>query len=144
MTSFKHLMVMAVLLFAVGCQSLNQPEPDSLYEDLGQRAGIAQIIEDMLYGVVDDTRIAFQFKGVDIVELHQGLTDHICQLSGGPCTYSGRDMREAHKDMNITATQFNALTENLILAMEKNRISTSAQNRLLARLAPLHSEVRNL
>nr|WP_235937726.1 group 1 truncated hemoglobin [Marinobacter caseinilyticus] len=137
-------MVMAVLLFAVGCQSLNQPEPDSLYEDLGQRAGIAQIIEDMLYGVVDDTRIAFQFKGVDIVELHQGLTDHICQLSGGPCTYSGRDMREAHKDMNITATQFNALTENLILAMEKNRISTSAQNRLLARLAPLHSEVRNL
>jgi len=78
------------------------------------------------------------------VQFHQNLTDQLCVLSGGPCTYNGKEMRKLHEDMVITDTQFNALVEDLILAMEKNRISTGAQNRLLKQLIPLHPDIRNL
>jgi hemoglobin len=137
------LMLAAVLLLG-GCQAINpQPEP-SLYQQLGEREGIANVVEDLLYLIVEDERINHQFKGIDVVQFHRHLTDQLCQLSGGPCSYTGRAMRELHADMAITNTQFNALAENLILAMEENDIPTGAQNRLIKQLLPLYPEIRNL
>ncbi len=137
---------LATMLALAGCQSLVE-ETDrskSLYQQLGERSGIANIVEDLLYLIVEDERINEQFRGVDVRQFHTNLTDQLCELSGGPCTYSGREMRESHADMNVTDTQFNALAENLILAMEQNNIPTGAQNRLIKKLVPLYPEIRNL
>ncbi len=141
-------------LSLLGCQttaqtpdddrSTAQSEQSDLYQQLGKRTGIAQIVEDLLFLIVEDQRINQQFKGMDVARFHRNLTDQLCELSGGPCTYSGREMRELHADMAITDTQFNALAENLILAMEKNGVPTGAQNRLLKQLIPLYPDVRNL
>jgi len=111
---------------------------------LGERSGIADVVEDLLYLIVADERINHQFKGMNVAQFHRNLTDQLCELSGGPCTYTGREMRELHADMGITATQFNALAENLILAMEKNRIPTAAQNQLIKRLLPMYPDIRHL
>jgi hemoglobin len=145
MRAFILVPVVAVLLL-VGCQThetRNEPSPQ-LYEQLGERAGIADIVEDLLYLIVEDDRINEHFAGVDIEQFHTNLTDQLCSLSGGPCTYTGREMRESHADMNITDTEFNALAENLILAMEKNGVATSAQNRLIERIVPMYPDIRNL
>ncbi|AOY90306.1 group 1 truncated hemoglobin [Marinobacter salinus] len=127
-----------------GCQSMPADSGPTLYQQLGERPGIANVVEDLLYLIVDDERINHQFKGVNVAQFHRNLTDQLCELSGGPCNYSGRSMRELHSDMAITDTQFNALAENLILAMEENNIPTAAQNRLLKRIVPLYSDIRNL
>lgn len=130
----------------VGCQTTNS-RPDAspaLYEQLGERAGIADVVEDLLYLIVEDDRINEHFAGVDVQQFHTNLTDQLCKVSGGPCTYTGRGMRESHADMNITDTEFNALAENLILAMDKNGVSTGAQNRLIKQLVPLYPDIRNL
>lgn len=137
-------LLIAVSLFLGGCQILNNKSDDSLYLQLGEREGIASVVEDLLYLIVDDERINQQFKGMDVAQFHHNLTDQLCELSGGPCTYTGREMRELHSDMAITNTQFNALAENLILAMEKNDIPTGAQNRLIKQLLPLYPDIRNL
>ena len=136
------LMMLALLLG--GCQSLNTEPENSLYQQLGEREGIANVVEDLLYLIVEDERINQQFKGMDVAQFHRNLTDQLCELSGGPCAYTGREMRELHSDMAITDTQFNALAENLILAMEENDIPTGAQNRLIKRLLPLYPDIRNL
>ena len=139
-------LILALLL--TGCQTMTTelvPEPaPTLYQQLGERVGLARIVEDLLHLIVADDRINHQFKGVNVAQFHRNLTDQLCELSGGPCTYSGQDMREAHAGMAITDTQFNALAENLILAMEKNQVPTGAQNRLLQRLVPMYPEIRNL
>ena len=134
----------AIALVLGGCQSLNNKPDDALYQQLGEREGIANVVEDLLYLIVDDDRINQQFKGMDVARFHHNLTDLLCELSGGPCTYTGREMRELHSDMAITNTQFNALAENLILAMEQNDIPTGAQNRLIKQLLPLYPDIRNL
>lgn len=136
------LLGMAMVL--VGCQSMSGQADASLYQQLGEREGIADVVEDLLYLIVEDDRINQQFKGMDVAQFHHNLTDQLCELSGGPCSYTGREMRELHSDMAITDTQFNALAENLILAMEENDIPTGAQNRLIKRLLPLHPDIRNL
>ncbi|WP_111498440.1 group I truncated hemoglobin [Marinobacter bohaiensis] len=133
-------LLLGVLL--AGCQSLaGPPAEDTLYQDLGERTGIANIVRDLLYVVVEDERIAETFRGVDIASLHRNLTDQICYLANGPCTYSGRSMEASHAGLGIDETDFNALAEDLILAMEQNDVPVSAQNRLLKRLVPLHDEI---
>jgi hemoglobin len=140
--------VLALALTALilgGCQtpSATQPSPD-LYEQLGKRSGIATFVEDLLYLIVEDERINEHFAGIDVAQFHTHLTDQLCSVSGGPCTYTGRGMRESHADMNITDTEFNALAENLILAMEKNDVPTGAQNKLIQQLVPMYPDIRNL
>ncbi|TVP53790.1 MAG: group 1 truncated hemoglobin [Halomonadaceae bacterium] len=137
------LVLTATLFLTGGCQVTSQQQDDALYQDLGERQGIETIVEDLLYRIADDPRIAFQFRGIDVAHFHRQLSDQICDLSGGPCTYSGMDMTESHAKMGVTNTQFNALNEQLILAMEANAVSTSAQNRLLALLAPMHGDIVN-
>lgn len=133
-----------LMLLLGACQHTPGAPEGDLYQDLGERSGIAAVVEDLLYLIVDDQRINHQFKGIDVAAFHKHLTDQLCQISGGPCNYTGRDMRELHEAMNITDTQFNALVENLVLAMEKNQIPTTAQNQLLGRLVPLYPDIRNL
>jgi hemoglobin len=140
------LIVVLATLVMVGCQTGSDSADPSLdlYEQLGRRTGIADIVEDLLYLIVEDGRINQHFAGVDVQQFHTNLTDQLCNVSGGPCTYTGRGMRDSHADMNITGTGFNALAENLILAMEKNGVSISAQNRLIKQLVPMYPDIRNL
>jgi hemoglobin len=133
-----------IALILGGCQSLSSQPDNTLYQQLGEREGIANVVVDLLHLVVDDDRINQQFKGLNVAQFHRHLTDQLCELSGGPCTYAGREMRELHSDMAITDTQFNALTENLILAMERNKIPIGAQNRLIKKLVKLYPDIRNL
>ena len=142
-THFAALVVLACLVLT-GCQSFHREPDNSLYLQLGERAGIADVVEDLLYLIVDDTRISHQFKGINVAQFHRHLTDQLCELSGGPCEYSGREMRESHAAMGITNTQFNALAENLILAMEQNNVPTAAQNRLIKKLLPMYPDIRHL
>lgn len=140
------LMLVLVSLILGGCQTTGKSTETSpaLYEQLGKRSGIADIVEDLLYLIVEDNRINGHFAGIDVQQFHTNLTDQLCGISGGPCTYNGRGMRESHAEMNITDTEFNALAENLILAMDQNDIPTSAQNRLIGRLVPMYPDIRNL
>ncbi|MGO1462773.1 MAG: group I truncated hemoglobin [Marinobacter sp.] len=143
MKPYLAILMVTVGLALGGSQSLQSPPDNSLYLQLGEREGIANVVEDMLYLIVEDERINHQFKGINVAQFHGNLTDQLCELSGGPCQYSGRDMRELHAAMNITNTQFNALAENLILAMEENQVPTGAQNRLIKHLLPLYPDIRH-
>ena len=137
MIRFLSCLMLALL---VGCAQ-QPPKDDSLYHDLGERAGIQRIVEGMLLNVAKDDRIVEHFRKVDIVRLRDKLVEQLCVEAGGPCRYTGDSMAEAHKGQNLTRSDFNALVENLIAAMDAEKIPVPAQNRLIARLAPMRGEV---
>lgn len=113
----------------------------SLYQQLGEQQGIETIVEEMLYRVGGDDCIAHHFDGVDIMRVHKLISEQVCDLSGGPCDYSGEDMKTSHRNMGVDNADFNALVEHLIAAMEKEDVPVSAQNQLLGVLAPMHSDI---
>ncbi len=101
------------------------------------RAGIDRIVDDLVDRAVADRRISDIFQNQDLVRLRRTLKEQLCFLLGGGCAYSGRDMTSAHADMGIRRSDFNALVEDLQLAMDKEGVPFRAQNRLLAKLAPM-------
>lgn len=98
--------------------------------------GIRRIVETTVTTSHDDPRISEIFKKTDLVRLKRTLFEQLCYVLGGGCDYTGRDMKTAHKDMGLQASDMNALVENLQVAMKKEGVPFAAQNKLLAKLAP--------
>lgn len=133
------LPLILVLLLSACAQ---QPaKDDSLYRDLGERPGITRIVEGMLLNIARDERIVERFRRIDIQRLRDKLIEQFCVEAGGPCQYTGDSMAESHKGQNVSRSDFNALVEDLIAAMDQQGISVPVQNRLIARLAPMRPDV---
>lgn len=135
----KRLLAVAFALCCAACASTHPAQP-RLYDELGGQPGIEGLVEDLLVRISEDPRIAHHFADVDIVNLHAKLVEQICFESDGPCTYTGKDMVEAHAHLDINAMHFNAMVEDLVDVMEARGIPRRAQNRLLAKLAPMQRD----
>ena len=118
-----------------------QAADDALYQGLGAKPGIARIVATLVPLVLADPRIKDSFTDIDMTNLAMRLEQQFCELGGGPCRYEGKDMTEIHDGLNITAAQFNALAEDLQLAMERNGVAPRFQNKLLAKLAPMQRSI---
>jgi hemoglobin len=118
---------------------------DSTYRGLGGKEGIDKIVASFLALVQQDERVKESFVDFDMEQLAVRLAEQFCEFSGGPCKYTGkykdRDMESSHVDLNITNAQFNAVTEDLQLAMERHGVANSVQNKLIAKLAPMQRAI---
>jgi hemoglobin len=114
---------------------------DGLYRALGEKPGLASLMDDFVGRLKADARIGSFFKDTKRAYLAEQLTDQLCKVAGGPCTYEGAPMLQSHRDLEIRRTDFNALVEVLQDAMDARGIPFATQNALLARLAPLHREI---
>ncbi len=135
------LLACTSLLCTSGMAQTMTTANDELYKAFGEKNGITQLMDDFVNRLVKDARIGTHFKDAKPAALKAQLTEQICQLTGGPCTYKGADMKSAHAAMDINKGDFNALVENLQSAMEVRGIPFTQQNRLLALLAPMHRDV---
>ncbi len=113
----------------------------ALVADFGGRDGIRSIAIRTVELSEADPRIADIFAAHDMVRLKRTLDEQFCYLLGAGCEYSGRDMRAAHAGLGATKADLNALVENLQTAMREADVPFAAQNRLLAKLAPMSKAV---
>lgn len=133
--------LLPALLLLLGACTSQPPQDASLYLGLGERAGITRIVEGTLLNAVRNPRIARHFEGIDMERLRDKLVEQICVEAGGPCEYTGDSMEESHKGQHLTRSDFNALVEDLIDAMDAEGVPVRQQNRLLARLAPMRGQI---
>ena len=133
--------LLGLLLVILTACSVSREPKDALYQALGAQAGIEQLVDTFISNIGHDARIVEQFRDTRISHFRAMLIEHFCALSGGPCEYTGDTMAQVHAGKNISDAQFNALVEDLIDAMESRQIPVSAQNRLLALLAPMHADI---
>ena len=116
----------------------------SLYKRLGGREGIALVVGDFTANMAADPRVNERFKGMkpEALELFKSnLADQICDASGGPCSYVGKDMKTTHQGMKITEAEWNATVENLTKALDKNNVDAKAKQELLAALGPMKKDI---
>jgi hemoglobin len=99
--------------------------------------GIGRVVDDLVDAVQKDSRISKIFKASDFVRLRRTLKEQFCYILNGGCDYTGRDMTSVHADHGIISAEFNALVELLQDAMAREGVPFGAQNRLLAKLAPM-------
>jgi hemoglobin len=121
------------------------PAPKTpLYRRLGGREGIAVVVADFVAIMVADPRVNARFttmKAPEVEKLKSNLADQICDATGGPCSYLGRDMKTAHKGMQITEAEWNATVENLGKALDKNKVGPAEQKELVGALGPMKGDI---
>jgi hemoglobin len=113
----------------------------SLYERLGGRDAIAAVVDDFTARCANDERINKKFARTDIPRLKKMLVDQVCEATGGPCTYTGRDMKETHRSMGVTAGEFDALVEDLVATQDHFDVPKAEQEELLGLLGPMRGDI---
>jgi hemoglobin len=141
MTHLLRLLCATLLGLALAAHA--QPVDDSLYQQLGGQPGLTKLMDDFMTRLLADKRMNPFFKDVDHAHVKAQLVAQFCEVSGGPCKLKGPDMKKAHDGMDITKRDFNALVEVLQDSMSAQGIAFSTQNKLLARLAPMHRDIIN-
>src|SRR5262249_26266730 len=119
--------ILAILLFIVGCSSMDgsaQKADKSLYERLGGKDAITAVVDDFVGRVAADNRINRFFAKANVPRLKARLVDQICEATGGPCKYTGADMKTAHKGMGISNADFDALVGDLVATLDKFNVPT--------------------
>ncbi|WP_225883084.1 group I truncated hemoglobin [Sphingomonas aliaeris] len=114
-----------------------QFEGEDMFRAFHGKEGIARVVDGMVDRNIADPRISDIFKGQDVVRLRRTLKEQFCYILNGGCDYSGREMKSSHKDLGLQAADFNALVENLQASMRDEKVPYLAQNRMLAKLAPM-------
>lgn len=133
----------AVLALAVaGCAGLDSaPASRSLYDSLGGKTAITAVVDQFVANVAADIRINSRFATTDIPRLKGHLVDQICMATGGPCAYRGRDMKTTHAGMGITESDFTALVEDLVAALDRFKVPGREKGDLLGLLAPMKKDI---
>jgi hemoglobin len=118
----------------------------SLYSRLGGKKGITAVVNDFVTRLNTDTRVNSFFAATtsDPARLSKFKThfvEQLCQASGGPCKYTGKDMKTAHQGMKITTENFNAVVEDLTGALDKCKVGENEKNQLLGVLGPMKPDI---
>jgi len=132
--------MLAMSLWCGGCATSPAPER-SLYERLGGRDAISAVITDSIGNIAADTRINQRFKDTNATNLTKNLVDLICERSGGPCVYTGRDMSAAHEGMQIGDDEFDALVEDLGKSMDTFKVPAREKRETIALLAKMKNAI---
>lgn len=133
------VVVVAVTLALTGADA--KPLEKSLYTRLGGQTTIRAVVDDFVGNVAADKRINKFFARTDIPNLKRQLTNQICQGSGGPCKYTGRSMKDAHRGIGVSGANFGALVEDLQKSLTKFKVPAREQGELLAILGPMKKDI---
>jgi len=133
--------LLAALAMPLQAQQAQPTTDSSLFQDFGGLDVLRKVVDDTLALALADVRIKDTFKDVDMKRLARLITEQFCELTGGPCKYSGDPMKEVHQGLGLSNRQFNALVEDLQQAMDQSRVPSRTQNRLLALLAPMQRSI---
>ena len=119
----------------------NARAADALFADLGGQPGIGRIASNALDLYFTDPRLEHDFNNINRAFLQPRFTAYLCKVAGGPCVYKGHSMKAAHKGLAIDEARFNAVVEDLQIAMDRAGVPFRIQNKFLARLAPMERDI---
>lgn len=113
----------------------------SLYDRLGGKPAITAVVDDFVARVAADRRINRFFANTDVPPFKAKLVDQICEASGGPCKYTGKDMKTAHTGMGVANPDFDAMVEDLVATLDKFKVPEKEKGELLGVLGPMRKDI---
>jgi hemoglobin len=131
----------ALVLAACAPTQTSSASADTLYSRLGGQPAIEAVVDQFIANVAADNRINGRFANADIPRLNRLLVEQICEATGGPCKYTGADMRTAHAGMNLTDAEFNALVEDLVTALDQFEVPEQEKSELLGALGGMKPDI---
>jgi len=129
--------------YAAPPQALAQ-QPSSLYHRLGGYDAIAAVTDDFVGRLASDPQLKRFFIGLSVdsqKKLRQHVVDFLCNATGGPCLYIGRDMKTAHTGLGITEDDWSSTVKHLVATLDKFKVPEKEKNEVLGAISGLKGDI---
>ena len=136
-------LVFSVLLTIAGSLP-SQAQEKSLYERVGGYNALAAVVDDFVGRLVADKQFDKFFVGHSIdskKRIRQHILDQFCAATGGPCIYTGREMKTSHAGLGITEADWNAAAKHLAASLDKFKVPEKEKNEILAFVTSLKKDI---
>jgi len=120
------------------------PQAKTLYARLGGYDAIAAVTDDFVGRLVADKRLTKFFVGHSedsLKRIRMHVIDQLCAAAGGPCSYTGRDMRTSHHGLGITSEDWDAAAKHLVDTLNKFKVGKAEQDELLGVVGGLKKDI---
>jgi hemoglobin len=116
----------------------------SLYQRLGGYDALAAVSDDFLSHLANDPQMGRFFVGLSTDsrnKVRQHVVEFLCVATGGPCKYTGRDMKTAHTGLNITESDWTSMVKYLVGTLDKFKVPEKEKNEVLTALSGLKVDI---
>lgn len=144
----RSLVLFAFILFSAGAtfaQGTGAAEKEkSLYLRLGGYDAIAAVSDDFIMRLGTGKRLGRFVVGLSEdskKKLRQHLVDFLCNATGGPCLYLGRDMKTVHTGLGIDEADWKEGVEALVATLEKFKVPDKEKNEVLGAVSGLKKDI---
>ena len=151
LSAFAGVVVVALLTGCGGQASAPAATPaviprsaGTLYHRIGGYDALAAMVDDFLGRMLKDPDLEPFFRELQAGEkqrVRQMLVDQLCEATGGPCVYVGKDMKTVHTGMDITEPEWNKAVGHLVATLETFRVPAPECNELLGAVAALKDQI---
>lgn len=123
------------LLLTIGLAIPTAAQEKSLYQRVGGYDALAAVVDDFIVRLVTDKQFEKFFAGASNdskKRIRQHILDQFCAATGGPCVYTGRDMKTSHTGLGITNAEWDAAAKHLVGTLDKFKVPEAEKKELLA------------
>ena len=132
------------LLLTISATAIAASQEKSLYERVGGYNALAAVVDDFIVRLVTDKQFAKFFGGHgndSKKRIRQHLLDQFCAATGGPCVYTGRDMKTTHGGLGITEADWDAAAKHLGASLDKFKVPEKEKGEILAFVTSLKKDI---
>jgi hemoglobin len=125
-------------------QPVNAPAGESLYTRLGGYDALAAVTKDFIGRLATDPQLAKFFTGLNDsskARVAAHVIDFLCVATGGPCIYTGQDMKTAHTGLHITDVDWNISAAHLKETLDKFKVPQKEQDEVFAAITGLKGDI---
>ena len=146
-SSFRRRTVLALVVALIVTTSgitYGMPQDKSLYDRLGGYNALALVVDDFIVRLVTDKQFEKFFVGHSTdskKQIRQHILDQFCAATGGPCVYTGRDMKMSHSGLGITNAEWDAAAKHLVASLDKYKVPEKEKSEVLAFVTTLKKDI---
>jgi hemoglobin len=136
------LLAVALALPVLGSSATAQQR--TLYQRLGGYDAIAAVTDDFIVRLATDSTLGRFFAGHGTAgkqRIRQLVVDQLCAVAGGPCIYTGRDMKTSHAGLGISEADWNRAVQHLVATLDKFRVPAAEKNELLVAISGMKKDI---
>ena len=132
------------LLLTIGLATPAHAQEKSLYQRVGGYDALAAVVDDFITRLVTDKQFEKFFAGASNdskKRIRQHILDQFCAATGGPCIYTGRDMKTSHTGLGITNAEWDAAAKHLTASLDKFKVPEKEKGEILAFVTSLKKDI---
>jgi hemoglobin len=111
------------------------------YAAVGGAAAISSVVDLFYQSILADPQLAGYFADTDLARLKRHQVQLVSQVMGGPVSYQGADLAEAHRGRGITDADFGRVVEHLVAALEAHNVPAEITGRVVAALGATQDDI---